>query len=153
MVAEDNQIVQNTLWKEVFFALGKEFPTVWSMVSLKKSFNQGLMACLKNAAYGASYGLYPNLVKFTSVFPLFQLVDFKDDKLNKFSLKDRAKFLTQFYQHLFAGLKNDNSTYFHRELSGAYFETLAFLLLKRFAPYASTVDQEDDTYQFVFSQL
>ena len=94
MVSEDNQIVQNTLWKEVFFALGKEFPSIWSMVNLKKNFNQGLMACLKNAGYGASFGLYPNLVKFTSVFPLFQLVDFPDDKANKFNIKDRAKFLT-----------------------------------------------------------
>jgi hypothetical protein len=32
MVSEDNQIIQNTLWKEVFFTLGKEFPEVWSMI-------------------------------------------------------------------------------------------------------------------------
>jgi len=153
MVSEDNQIIQNTLWKAVFFTLGKEFPEVWSMINLKKNFNQGLMTCLKNSGYGANFGLYPNLVKFTSVFPLFQLVDFKDDKNNKFSVKDRAKFLTQFYQHLFAGLKNDNASYFHKDLTGAYFETLAFFLLKRFAPFAKGLSPEDENYQFVWSQL
>lgn len=56
-----------------------------------------MLTCVKNSGFGASLALYPNLIRFMSVFPLFNLVDIKEDKLNKFSVKDRAKFLVQFY--------------------------------------------------------
>jgi hypothetical protein len=81
---------------------------------------------------------------------LFKLVDFSDDANNKFSLKDRSKFLTQFYQHLFAALKNDEASNYHRDLTGAYFETLTFFILKRFLPLAEKVDFnfEDDGLSF-----
>ena len=52
------------------------------------------MNCLKNAGFGASHSLYSNLVKFVSVFPIFKIGDTTDDKINKFSLKDKANFLT-----------------------------------------------------------
>lgn len=93
MIAEDNSIVQGTFWKEAIFNLGKEFPEAWSLISLKKTFIQNMLTCVKNSGYGASYALYPNLIKFVSVFPVFQLTDFKTDKLNNFNEKDRAKFL------------------------------------------------------------
>jgi hypothetical protein len=91
MISEDNSIIQGTLWKEAFFTVGKEFPEVWQKINIKK-FIQGLMTCIKNGAYGATYALYPNLVKFVSIFPIFHLVDI--DASLKFSEKDRAKFLT-----------------------------------------------------------
>ena len=122
---------------------------------MKKAFIPGLLSCIKNSAFGATYALYPNMVRFVSVFPLFKLADFQDDKNNKFSLKDRSKFLTQFYQHLFAGLKNDEASNYHRELTGAYFETLTFYIMKRFLPYAEKVEFnfEDDGLSFAWSQL
>ena len=132
MVAEDNSIIQSTLWKEAYPNLGKEFPEAWTLVPLKKSFVPDLMSCIKNAAFGATFAFYPNVVRFVSAFPLFHLADIQDDKNNKFGLKDRAKFITQFYQHIFAGLKNDEAPNFHRDLTGAYFETLTFLIVKRF---------------------
>ena len=55
------------------------------------------MTLLKNSAFGAALTLYPNLLKFVSVFPVFQLAEINDDKLNKYSVKDRAKFMVQFY--------------------------------------------------------
>ena len=125
------------MWKEAFFTLGQNFPEAWSMINLKK-FIQSLMSCIKNSAFGASYALYPNLVKFVSVFPIFHVVNF--DASHKFSEKDRAKFLTQFYQHLFAGLKSDEAPNFHKELTGAYFETLFFWLLKRYNNTAKELD-------------
>ena len=94
MVAEDNSIVQSTLWKEAYPTIGKEYPEVWTLISLKKAFIPGLLTCIKNSAFGATYALYPNIVRFVSVFPLFKLAEFQDDKNNKFSLKDRSKFLT-----------------------------------------------------------
>mmetsp|Transcript_1951 Transcript_1951/g.2844 ORF Transcript_1951/g.2844 Transcript_1951/m.2844 type:complete len:255 (-) Transcript_1951:3775-4539(-) len=155
MVQEDNSIVQSTLWKEAYFTLGKHFPSVWSSITLKKAFIPGLMTCLKNAGFGATYALFPNLVKFVSVFPLFKLVDFTEDKSNKYSVKDRAKFIVQFFQHLFAGLKNDEAANFHKELTGAYFETLAFFILKRFQPYCESInyDEDDANYQYLAAQL
>ena len=155
MVQEDDSIIQHTLWKETYFTLGKQFPEVWSLVSLKKSFTPGLLTCLKNCGFGATSAVYPNLVKFLSVFPLFQLLDFKDDKNNKFSIKDRAKFLTTFYQHLLAGLKSDEASNFHRELTGAYFETLTFFIIKRFLPFLSSKDFnfDDEGVELVWNQL
>jgi len=132
MIAEDNAIVQGTLWSEALFTLGKQFPEVWSLINLKKNFIQSMLSCVKNSGFGASLTMYPNLLKFLSVFPLFHLQGFEDDKLNKFSVKDRAKFLVQFYQHLFAGLKNDEASIFHGHLIGSYFESLTFVILKRF---------------------
>ena len=55
------------------------------------------MILLKNSGFGAAMTLYPNLLKFVSIFPVFQLAEIKDDKLNKYSVKDRAKFMVQFY--------------------------------------------------------
>jgi hypothetical protein len=74
--------------------VGKEFPEAWSLINLKKSLIPAIMDCLKNSGFGAAYALYPNIVKFVSVFPLFQLIDIKEDKNNKYTLKDRAKFMT-----------------------------------------------------------
>ena len=150
MVAEDNSLIQATLWRDALFTIGKQYPQAWSLVSLKKAFIPNMLACVKNAGYGASTALYQNLTKFVSVFPLFSLVDFADDKLNKFGLKDRAKFLVQFYQHLFAGLKNDEATSYHSGLVGAYFETLSFFILKRYQPLVAA--QAEDL-EFVHNQL
>ena len=102
-----------------------------------------MLTCVKNSGYGASYALYPNLIKFMSVFPLFNFIDIKDDKLNKFNIKDRAKFLTQFYQHFFSGLKNDEASNFHSQLTGAYFETLTFFIMKRLIPYFQSVSNPE----------
>ena len=128
---------------------------MWSLTSLKKNFTPGLLTTLKNCGFGASFVVYPNLVKFVSVFPLFHFLDFKDDKVNKFSIKDRAKFLLQFYQHLLAGLKSDEAANFHRELTGAYFETLTFFIIKRFLPYLASKEfnLEDEDIDFVWNQL
>lgn len=109
-----------------------------------------MLACVKNAGYGASTSIFPNLVKFVSVFPLFNLVDFQDDKLNKFNLKDRAKFLTQFCQHLFAGLKNDEASTYHPQLVGSYFEVLSFFILKRYQPF---MESQSEDKEFLESQL
>jgi hypothetical protein len=92
-------------------------------------------------------------LKFVSVYPLFRLVDFEDDKLNKFSVKDRAKFIVQLFQHLWAGLKSDEAANFHQQLVGAYFEALAFIFIKRFQPYWEKLDEKQKEDDFVFVQL
>lgn len=79
MVAEDNSIVQSTLWKEAYPTIGKEFPQVWELISLKKAFIPGLLSCLKNSGFGATFAFYPNIVRFVSVFPLFHFFDFSDN--------------------------------------------------------------------------
>lgn len=94
------------------------------------------MNCLKNAAFGASHSLYGNLVKFVSVFPIFKIGELTDDKLNKFSVKDKANFISQFYQSLFSARKNDEAANYHQDLTNSFFETLVFFLIKRFQPFA-----------------
>lgn len=73
---------------------------------------------------------------------MFDLCSITQDQHNKFSLKDRAKFVVQFYQHLFAGLKNDEATSYHSQLVGAYFETLSFFILKRYQPLLRLKDPD-----------
>lgn len=92
MVQEDSSAIQGCLWRDAYFILGSKFPFVWTQVNLKKAFIPGLMVCLKNAAFGAPSPLYQNLVRFASVFPVFRLVDYEDDKQNKISVKDRSNF-------------------------------------------------------------
>jgi hypothetical protein len=113
------------------------------------------MACLKNSGYGAPSALYQNLVKFTSVFPAFRLTDYSEDKQNKMSVKDRCNFYSQFFQSLYAGRKNDEAANYHQSLTGAYFESLTFLLEKRFMPFANSKDLnfEDADLQHAWAQM
>ena len=76
------------------------------------------------------------------------MAEIKEDKLNKYSIKDRAKFIVQFYQHLFAGLKNFEAANYHQILTSAYFESILFLLVKRVQPFLekNPEDSEDKTY-------
>ena len=71
MVDEDNSVVQNCLWKDVYFVLGKFGDKVWQSGNLKKKFLPGLFTCLRQAGFGASHALYANVLKFISVFPGF----------------------------------------------------------------------------------
>lgn len=155
MVQDDSTVVQSCLWRDGYYTLGDKFPQVWSLVSLKKGFIPGAMTCLKNSGFGAASSLYQNLIKFVSVFPVFHLHNFKDDKANKFTVKDRANFLTQFYQSLYAGRKNDEAANTHHELTGAYFESLTFYLLKRFTPFAEAkaFDFGDDELSHAWNQV
>ena len=58
MVLEDNPLIQATFWKEAVYNLSAAFPQVWSLINLKKSFNQNLLNCVKNGGYGASIAMY-----------------------------------------------------------------------------------------------
>ena len=155
MVQEDSSIMQSCLWREAYFTFGNKFPAVWTSINLKKAFIPGIMACLKNSGYGAPSALYRNLVRFTSVFPAFRLVDYQEDKQNKMSIKDRCNFLSQFFQSLYAGRKNEEAANYHQELTGAYFETLTFLLVKRFIPFAESKEYnfEDADLKHAWTQL
>lgn len=92
------------------------------------------MLALKSSGFGAPSALYENFVKFVSTFPLFHVVDFKDDKLNKTSFKERCNLLRETLTTLYQGLKNDEAVAFHQDLVRSYYETFAFLLLKRVQP-------------------
>ena len=94
MVQEDSSSVQGCLWRDAYFMIGMKYPEIWSKVNLKKQFIPGILACLKNSAYGAPTQLYQNLVKFASVFPSFRLTDYSEHegKSNKLSHKDRCNF-------------------------------------------------------------
>ena len=87
------------------------------------------------------------MVKFVSVFPYFKLDE------GKISLKDRAKFITQFFQHLFAGLKNDESVIYHNNLVSSYFESLSFFIWKRFQPLVERKEFnfEDEDIKFMIA--
>jgi len=57
----------------------------------------------------------------------------KTDKANpnKASFKDRCNLIRELFVNLYGGLKNEEAPLFHGELVSAYFESLAFVLLKR----------------------
>jgi hypothetical protein len=93
-----------------------------------------LYTCLKASAFGSPASLYENFVKFTSIFPLYHLVDYTEDKTNKASFKERASLIRETLTTLSQGLKNDESVAFHQDLMKCYFETFAFLVLKRVQP-------------------
>ena len=114
MVDEDNSVIQNALWKDVYFTLGKKYPQVWETAEM---FEDSLMKCLSQAAYGAAKEMTTNLLKFISVYPGFQ---FEDDD-----------FVFDFFASLFEALELDEASKFHRELIGCYYEAVAFLILKR----------------------
>lgn len=116
MVDEDNSIIQNVLWKNVYFALGKKHPQVWEHESANM-FEDALMKCLSQAAYGSATAMTTNLLKFISVYPGFT---FEDDE-----------FVPDFFESLFEAHKLDEASQFHRELIGCYYEAIAFLVLKR----------------------
>jgi hypothetical protein len=122
------------------FTLGKNQPECWIYVNLKKDFLPKLNKCLKEAAFGAPVALYQNFVKFVSVCPLYQLKEFKDDKLNKASFKERCNLIRECMVNLYYGLSNDEAVTFHRELINSYAETLTFILLKRIGPLEVKAD-------------
>ena len=68
--------------------------------------------------------MYKNVLKFVSVFPAF---DFSD-----------KNFVPQFFSALFEARKLDEAANFHREMVAAYYEAVAFLLLKRLDPSNDT---------------
>jgi hypothetical protein len=54
-------------------------------------------------------------------------------------------------QHMYAGLKNEESVTFHAELVNGYFETLTFLLLKRIQPLQDDESVSDADKEFALS--
>ncbi len=62
------------------------------------------------------------------------MIDYTEDKNNKASFKERASLIRETLTTLYQGLKNDESVAFHQELMKCYFETFAFLVLKRVQP-------------------
>jgi len=77
--------------------------------------------------------LYENFVKYLSVCPIYNLSPGPQpgDKLNKASFKERCNLIREVFSNLYLGLKNDEAPLFHSELVASYFESLAFILLKR----------------------
>jgi len=133
LIGESNAILQTTLWREAIFTLTKNFPEAWSTLSIKKDFLPKLYKCLKETAFGASFSLYENFIKYVSVCPLYRLTDFQDseDKLNKASFKDRCGLLREVMLHLYSGMQNDEAVVFHQDLVNSYCESLTFILQKR----------------------
>ena len=109
LVGEDNFQLQTTLWREAFFTLGKNFPNSWENTNIKKNFLPKFNQALKTSAFGAPTALYENFVKFVSIFPLYHLIDYKEDKLNKASFKERCNLLRETLTTLYQGLKNDDT--------------------------------------------
>lgn len=104
IVGDSNSVLQTTFWREALFTLGKNQPECWTFVNLKKDFHPKLNKCLKEAAFGAPVALYQNFVKFVSVCPIYQLKEFKDDKLNKASFKERCNLIRECMVNLYNGL-------------------------------------------------
>ena len=150
-------MLQHTLWKSAIFPMGSQLPTTWTHVNMKKDFLPRLTECLKNAAFGAPVALYENFVKFVSVCPLWQLQPAKQHlsgTKNKVSLKDRCNLLRELMAALYAALThNDEAVAFHGELVACYFETLTFLILKRFQPLMLDEDASDDEKALALQQL
>ena len=92
-----------------------------------------------------------------SVFPSFRLVEYSEHegKSNKLSHKDRCNFYSQFFQSLYAGRKNDEAINYHQSLTGSYFETLTFLIEKRFIPFAKSksFDFDNDELKLAWKQI
>lgn len=82
-------------------------------------FEDGLMKCLSQAAYGAATALTTNLLKFVSMYPGFSFSE------------DDDEFVPDFFESLFEAHQLDEASKFHRELIGCYYEAVAFLILKR----------------------
>lgn len=147
LVADDNPILQATLWREAIFTIGKNFPeSAWISLNIKKDFLPKLYKCLKEAGFGAQTSLYENFVKFVSVCPIYNLTPAtinNSDKLNKASFKERCNLIRECLVNLFAGLKIDEAALFHTELVAAYFESLAFILLKRVQVLHGAVSEAD----------
>jgi hypothetical protein len=135
LVGENNSILQGTFWKEAIFSLSKQFPTAWETINIKKNFLPKLNTTLKNAAYGAPTALYENFIKFSSIFPFFHIDSFIEDKQNKASFKERCNLIREVFTSLYLGLKNDESVAFHQDLVSSYYESLAFIILKRIQPF------------------
>jgi hypothetical protein len=152
LIGEDNSSLQATLWRDALFILGKNFPNSWEHTNIKKNFLPKLYQSLKASGFGSPSALYDNFVKFVSIFPLYHLVDYKEDKLNKASFKERASLLRETLTTLYQGLKNDEAVAFHQDLMKSYFETFAFLLLKRLTPLLSSSSSEEDK-DFALSQF
>lgn len=143
LVGEDNSFLQATLWKEAIFTIGKNFPdTCWQTIAIKKDFLPKLYKCLKEAAYGAQTSLYENFVKYVSICPMYNLAQSPTDKLNKASFKDRCNLIREVFVNLYAGQKNDEAALFHGELVQSYFDSFAFVLLKR----VQTLQNSDGTF-------
>lgn len=62
---------------------------------------------------------------------MYNLASSPSDKLNKASFKDRCNLIREVFVNLYAGLKNDEAVLFHEELIQSYFDSIAFVLLKR----------------------
>lgn len=79
--------------------------------------------------------MYENFVKFVSICPIYNLAALPStttaDKLNKASFKEKCNLIREAFTNLYSGLKNDEAALFHSELVTSYFETAAFVLLKR----------------------
>ena len=113
LVGEDNSQLQAILWRDALFNIGKNYPNSWEATNIKKNFLPKLYQALKASAFGSPTALYDNFVKFVSIFPLYQLVDYHEDKLNKASFKERCNLLRETLTTLYQGLKNDESVAFH----------------------------------------
>lgn len=96
LLSEDNTALQSTLWREALFTLGKNYPQeCWESLKLKATVLPNLYKSIKGAAFGAPQALYENFVKVVSVFPLYHLVDYTEDKNNKASFKERANIIRE----------------------------------------------------------
>ena len=153
LVGEDNFQLQTTLWREAFFTLGKNFPNSWENTNIKKNFLPKFNQALKTSAFGAPTALYENFVKFVSIFPLYHLIDYKEDKLNKASFKERCNLLRETLTTLYQGLKNDESVAYHQDLMRSYFETFSFILLKRVQPLIQSESESEEDKEFAILQM
>ena len=153
LVGEDNFQLQTTLWREAFFTLGKNFPNSWENTNIKKNFLPKFNQALKTSAFGAPTALYENFVKFVSIFPLYHLIDYKEDKLNKASFKERCNLLRETLTTLYQGLKNDESVAYHQDLMRSYFETFSFILLKRVQPLIQSESASEEDKEFAILQM
>ena len=99
LVAEQNSMLQTSLWRDAISNIGKTFPESWTFINIKKDFLPKLNKCLKDAGYGAPVTLYENLVKYVSINPLYKLEaqpnPALEGKINKASFKDRCNLVRE----------------------------------------------------------
>eukprot|EP00347_Sterkiella_histriomuscorum_P012612 403367900 len=153
LVGEDNSSLQTTLWREALFNLGKNYPQSWETINIKKDFLPKLYISLKNAGFGAPQALYENFIKFASIFPFYHIHNYTEDKTNKASFKERCNLIREAFTTIYQGLRNDESVAFHSELAKCYYETLAFILLKRIQPLIQSNDTSEDDKTFALEQI
>ena len=157
LVAEQNSMLQTSLWRDAIFNIGKTFPESWTFINIKKDFLPKLNRCLKDAGYGAPVTLYENFVKYVSINPLYKLEaqpnPAVEGKMNKASFKDRCNLVRELMQNMFAGLQNDESVAFHVELVASYYETLTFLLLKRVQPIMANEALKPEDKEFALGEI